>query len=141
MWRRAEWVIVDGTFYPSLPPLIFVSWRALAPVGIQLEDRGHVSLAWMFFPGDPAAGMFLLACLFAGRKSWLVCSTSEMHTYVGVWSRDGYLADWLAGWLLPLLLAVGTAGQDGRMVETGRGCKVRRGLCLHDVVQLWLGGG
>ena len=96
MWRRAEWVIEDGTFYPS-PTSIFLFLAGPCACRNSTRGSGRCQPSLDVFSRRPAAGISLLACLFAGRQSWLVCSASELHTYVGVWSRDGYLAGWLAG--------------------------------------------
>lgn len=115
MWRRAEWVIEDGTFYPS-PTSIFLFLAGPCACRNSTRGSGRCQPSLDVFSRRPAAGISLLACLFAGRQSWLVCSASELHTYVGVWSRDGYLAGWLAGWLPPLLLS----GRQDRMAGWSR---------------------
>lgn len=98
-----------------LPPLFFCFWRALAPVGIQLEDRGDVSLAWMFFPGDPQQEFpCLLACLPAGSLGLYAVLQNCIHT-----SGSGLgMATWLVGWLassLPCCCRDGrTEWPDGR---------------------------
>ncbi|RAH52157.1 hypothetical protein BO85DRAFT_208543 [Aspergillus piperis CBS 112811] len=98
-------------FFILLSPLIFVSWRALAAVGIQLEDRGDVSLAWIIFPGDPAAGISLL-CLLVCRQAVLAC----MQCFETAYIRRGLVSGWLPGWLPPLLLS----GRQDRMAGWSR---------------------
>lgn len=126
MWRRAEWVIVDGTFYPSLTShFCFLA----GPCGCRDSTRGsgRCQPSLDYFSRRPSSRNFpaLLACLPAGSLGLYAVSKHCIHT-----SGSGL---GMATWLAPPPAAVGTAGQDGRMVETGRGCKVRRGLCLHSV--------
>ena len=116
MWRRAEWVIEDGTFYPSLTSYFLFLARPCACRN-STRGSGRCQPSLDVFSRRPYSRN-VPACLLVCRQAVLACMQCFRTAYIRRGLVSGWLPGWLVGWLassLPCCCRDGrTEWPDGR---------------------------